>query len=238
MNFAMNGNGPENTFPLYASDEKVFIRSRGDFANLTNASEQLAAGNDGIIAPGAFWTLTSASIDFQGQGVKPQNVIQLTAPKTAFPGGTGRFFAIDTVGPNQVGLRVIGKPLNIGQPPAPAAGLTAITFVINTLTSLIEDASFDLKSMFGVDEAIPFQASFWLYKGREDLFRDLRAACVLQVIVKAMGAENRVRDGDWALKLANYTKEYRDVIDRVQLRKGPFGNSAPPSTKFDCSLSR
>jgi hypothetical protein len=238
MNFAMNGNGPENTFPLYGSDEKVFIRSRGDFANLTNASEQMAAGNDGVIAPGAFWTLTSASIDFQGQGVKPQMVIQFTEPKIAFPGSTGKFFAIDTVAPNQVGLRVIGKPLNVGQPPAPALGLTAIKFVVNTLASLIEDASFDLKSRFGIDEQIPFHASFWIYKGREDIFRDLRAACVLQVIIKAMGAETRSKDGDWAMKLANYKKEYDEVLDRVQLRFGPYGNDQPPVTRFSCQISR
>jgi hypothetical protein len=233
----MAGNGPINTNPVYATDETVWIRSRGDFASLSNSSEQLAFGNDGAIANGAYWTMTSNSIDFQGQGVTPQCVAWLTAPKASFPGG-GRFLAVDSVGPNQIVLRVIGKALNVGQPPAPLAGLSAITFTINTFASLIEDASWDLKNRFALDENVPFRASNWLYQGAEDMFRDLRAACVLQVLVKAFQAENRSKEGDWAMKLSQLKSEYNDVLDRMQLRFGPFGNSEPPVTRFSCRFSR
>ena len=233
----MAGNGPINTTPVYATSECVWIRARGDFATLTGASDQVAFGTDGAIAANAFWTLTSSTIDFNGQGVAAQDVVQLTMPKGAFP-GSGRFYAVDSVSPFTINLRMIGQPTNYGQPPASAAGITGITFNVCTFNTLIEDASWDLKSRFAIDEMVPFRASPWLYTGVESPYRDLRAACVLQVLIKAFQAEVRVKDGDWAMKLKDLKSEYNDVLDRVQLRFGPFGNSEEPITRFSCQLSR
>ncbi len=189
------------------------------------------------------WTLTSTSIDFAAQGLASQNIIQLTGPRPYFSGIGGRFFAADTVSPNTVTLRVPMKAPGVGQPPTanpvpPGGIVTGVQFVCNTFQSLIEDASFDLKSRFGIDENIQYRSSMFTYVGAEDPYRDVRAACVLQVLLKAYRAEVRDDKGDWALKITRTEREYSEVLDRVQIRWGIFGTSAPPSTIFNCKLSR
>ena len=62
--------------------------------------------------------------------------------------------AIDSVLGTSLTLRRLHKDLNVGQPPAPAAGLTNVTFTINTLDPQTEEASFDIKRRFGIDENI------------------------------------------------------------------------------------
>jgi hypothetical protein len=225
---------PISTTPVYATDELIQIRARGDYMNLTQSTDQLAYGNDGITTSGSPWTLTSASVDFNAQGVTAQNVVQLQVP--GIKAGP-RLFAVDDVSPNTLYLRLINQAPNIGQPPI-LAGASSITFTINTFANLIEDVSFDLKSRFGLDEAIPFQASAWLYVGAEALYRDLRAACVLGVLVEAYTVENRAGTGDFSKKLELFRKLQAEVLERVQLRKGVFGNASPPVTLFSCGLSR
>lgn len=230
----MPNNQPVSTVPVFCSDEKLAIRARGDYMNLSTSSEQLAYGNDGVITLGSLWTMTSSTVDFMAQGVQPQHVAEL---KLGAKAGSVRLFAVDDVQPSTLMLRLINKAPGIGQPPT-LTGATSITFTINTFDSLIEDVSFDLKSRFGIDEIIPFQASAWLYAGAEDLYRDLRAACVMGVLVEAYAAENRAGTGDYAKKLELFRKMQAEVLERVQLRKGPFGNSSPPVTLFSCGLSR
>ena len=88
------------------------------------------------------------------------------------------------------------------------AGLTNVTFTINTLDPQTEEASFDIKRRFGVDENIVDRGSSWIY----DL-RDLRMATVLSVL------------------LARYTQEARgDKGDFAQDRPGRAPSSAPSST--------
>lgn len=234
----MVGNGPLNTSPIVASDEMFWVRARGDYASLANSSEQLAAGADGVISSGTPWQLTSATIDFEAQGVQAQNVVLLTngTPRGSFP-GSGRYFAVDSASSTTLTLRVIGKPLNVGQPPA-IAGATGVTFVVNTFQTLLEDASWDLKQRFSLDEAIPFRASQWMYAGVEDPLRDLRAACVLQALLKAYQAEARTEKGDWAMKISRVSREYQEVLDRVQIRWGPWGNSQEPTSLFSLRISR
>lgn len=232
----MAGNQPVSTSPVFASDEMVAIRARGDFVTLTTASEQLAAGNDGVILSATPWTLTSVTVDFQAFGVAAQNVVYLTQPKSVFSGG-GRMFAVDTVSPNTLTLRLLNKPPGVGQPPA-INGATSVMFTINTFASLIEDASWDLKNRFDINEAVAFRASAWIYSGVEDQFRDLRAATVLQVLIKALSIENRAKDGDFWRKLDIFKKEYGEVLDRLQIRFGPQGNSGQPATLFSCQLAR
>ena len=130
-------------------------------------------------------------------------------------------------------LRRLHKDLNVGQPPAPAAGLANVTFTINTLDPQTEEASFDIKRRFGIDENIVERTSSWIY----DL-RDLRMATVLSVLVARYTQETRGDKGDFPRKLEQIKVELNQVLDRVQVRWGPFGNSEEPSTLFSCKLSR
>ena len=225
-------NLPSQSLPAYATDEDIAVRAGGDFVTLCPNWQQMAAGTDGVFANGAPWILTSTSVNFAANNVQPNQVVQLSAPKANFP-GSGMLLAIDSVSGNALVLRRLHKDLNVGQPPAPSAGLTSVTFTINTLDPQTEEASFDIKRRYGIDENIIDRGSSWIY----DL-RDLRMATVLSVLVDRYTAEVRSERGDFALKLKRCQRQLDDVLSRVQVRWGPQGNGAEPTTLFSCKLSR
>jgi hypothetical protein len=227
-------NLPELTTPLYCTDEDIVARAGGDFITLCPSWQQMAAGTDGYFNPTAPWVFCSTSTNFGNNGVTPNQVVYLTAPKSQYPGG-GALLVIDSVSADgtNLTLRRIYKDLNVGNPPAPAAGLTNITFAINTLDPQSATASFDIKRRFGIDETIVDRQSSWIF----DL-QDLRMATVLSVLLARYTQETRVDKGDFARKVQQIKIELQTVLDRVQVRWGPFGNSAEPSTLFSTKLSR
>ncbi len=223
---------PEQTVPVYCTDEDILVRAGGDFIMLCPTWQKMAAGTDGVFASSNPWVLSSASVNFAANGVSCNQVAWLTAPKTQYPGG-GQLLAIDSVSGNSITLRRPHKDLHVGQPPAPSAGLTGVTFTINTLDPQSEEASFEIKRRFGIDENITDRTSSWIY----DL-RDLRMATVLSVLYDRYIQENRTEQGDFQNKIRRIRQQLDDVQARVQVRWGPFGNSAEPSTLFGCKLSR
>ena len=225
-------NVPEQSFPIYATDEDVAVRAGGDFITLCPAWQQMAAGNDGFFAADSPWIFNSVSTSFQNNNVYPNQVLWLTGPKSVYPGG-GQLLAVDSVSGSSLTLRRLHQNLNIGQPAGPAAGLTGITFAINTLFPQIEEASFAIKRQYGIDENITYRDSSWVY----DL-RDLRIATVLWVLYDRYTAETRTERGDFARKASVIKNQLSQVLDRVQVRWGPYGNSAEPSTVFSCKLTR
>jgi len=227
-------NLPAQSLPVYATDEDIAVRAGGDWFLLAPAWQQMAAGTDGYFQAANPWVLHSTATNFGSNGVSPNQVVQLSAPKANFPGG-GQLLAIDSVSTDgtNLTLRRLHKDLNVGQPPAPAAGLTGVTFTINTLDPQIEEASFDIKRRFGIDETIAYRSSTWIF----DL-RDLRMATILTVLKDRYIAETRTERGDWSQKIAQMRSQLDQVLDRVQVRWGTFGNSAEPSTVFNCKLSR
>jgi hypothetical protein len=225
-------NLPETTSPVYCTDEDIAVRAGGDFITLCPGWQQMAYGTDGYFSSGSPWVLNSTLTNFAANSVAPNQVVWLSAPKNQYPGG-GVLMAIDSVSGSSLTLRRLHKDLNVGQPPAPNAGITNVTFTINTLDPQSEEASFDIKRQFGVDENIVDRASNWIY----DL-RDLRMATVLTVLLARYIQEARTDKGDFRRKIDLIKGDLRAVLDRVQIRWGPQGNSAEPSTLFSCKLSR
>ena len=225
-------NLPELTTPTYCTDEDIVARAGGDFITLCPAWQQMAQGTDGYFSAGAPWVLNSTLTNFASNNVAPNQVVWLTAPKSSYP-GTGQLLAIDSVSGSSITLRRIYKDLNIGNPPAPAAGLTGVAFTINTLDPQSATASFDIKRRYGIDETIVDRQSQWIF----DL-QDLRMATVLSVLYDRYTQETRTDKGDFARKVGLIKSQLQAVLDRVQVRWGPFGNSAEPSTLFSCKLSR
>ena len=225
-------NLPPQTTPVYATDEDIAVRAGGDFITLCPSWQQMAYGIDGAFAAGSQWVLTSTATNFAANNVQPNQVVWLSAPKTQYPGG-GVLLAIDSVSGSSLTLRRLHKDLNVGNPPAPSAGLTGVTFTINTLDPQTEEASFDIKRRFGIDETIVDRASSWVF----DL-RDLRMATVLSVLLSRYTQEARSEKGDWARKITLIQAELDQVLERSPSSLGPYGNSAEPSTLFSCKISR
>ena len=227
-------NLPAQSLPSYATDEDILVRASGDFVTLAPSFQRMAAGTDGVFTTGIPWVLSSATVNFGTNGVKPNQVVSLTGPKSSYPGG-GDLLAIDSVSTDgtSLTLRRPHKDLGIGSPPGPAAGLTGVSFSITTFDPQTEEASFDIKRRFGIDENITFRDSTWVY----DL-RDLRMATVLTVLYDRYTAELRSDRGDWIRKLGHIRNLRDEILDRVQVRWGPYGNSAEPSTVFSCKITR
>lgn len=225
-------NLPEQTSPVYATDEDVLVKASGDFMTLAPSWQCMAKGTDGFFNSGTPWVLNSTSINFTANGVNPNQVVALTAPKSQYPGG-GDLLAIDSVSGNSLVLRRPHKDLNVGMAPGPAAGLTGITFSITTFDPQLEEATFDIKRRFGIDENITFRDSTWIY----DL-RDLRMIVILNVLYDRYAAELRSDRGDWVRKMGHIRNMRDEILDRVQVRWGPYGGSAEPSTVFSCKISR
>ena len=223
---------PEQTSPVYATDEDIAVRAGGDFVTLCPGWQQMAYGTDGFFSPGLPWVLNSTATNFAANNVTPNQVVWLSQPKSQYP-GSGVLLAIDSVLETSITLRRLHKNLNVGQPPAPAGGLTGVTFTINTLDPQTEEASFDIKRRFGIDENITFRYSSWIYDQR-----DLRMATVLTVLKERYAAETRTERGDFAIKANSISRALDEVLDRVQVRWGPYGNSAEPSTVFGCKITR
>jgi len=214
---------------VYATDENILIRAAGDFAVLCPEWQKLATGVDGVTGGASAWLLTSASVDFETNGVQPGHFIPPRKPAAIFR-GSGEPFAVDSVSGNTVTLRRPGQATGAGQAP-PAA--TGVEFLIATLDPQTEEASFDLNRRFSIDPLIPLRSPEAVY----DL-RDLRIACVLSVLAQRYAAETRARDGDFSLKLATVKQELSDVLARLQIRWGECGQLQPPSTRFSTRIVR
>lgn len=228
-------NVPAQTNPVYCTDEDILVHAGGDFAMICPAWQQMASGNDGVFEANFPWTLNSATVDFEANGVAPNQVVWLTAPKTQYPGG-GHFLAIDTVKGNTVTLRRPYKDTGVGQPPSPPAGLTSVVFAINTLDPQIAEASYDLKQRFAIDDhptAGLLRSSSWIY----DL-QVLRVATIYTVLTERYTQETRSDHGDFEKKVERYRGKLDDAIARIQIRWGPTGNSAEPAALFSTKLSR
>lgn len=225
-------NLPDQTTPVYASDEDIAVRAGGDFVTLCPAWQKMAAGNDGFFSPSSPWILNSTLVDFAANGVAPNQVVWLTAPKSQYPGG-GELLAIDSVAETSITLRRLHKDNGVGAPPAPVAGLTNVEFTIKTLDPQTEEASFEIKRRYGIDETIAARTSSWIFDQR-----DLRMATVLTVLLSRYVQEARGDKGDFPRKIILAKAALDQVLDRVQVRWGPTGNSAEPSTLFSCKLSR
>src|SRR4051794_18663923 len=113
----------------YCTDEDIALRALADYPVICPDSQKLAHGTDGAFAAAAPWTLTSQGVDFAGYGVHAGNVVHLTQPRSVYR-NEGELFAVAAVAAGAVTLRRLGKPSGIGQPPAPAAGLTAVAFTV------------------------------------------------------------------------------------------------------------
>lgn len=228
-------NVPSQTTPVYCTDEDILVHAGGDFTLLCPPWQQMAAGTDGAFGPGSPWVLTSVSVDFQANGVSPNQVIWLTAPKSQFPGG-GHLLAIDSVSGNSLTLRRPYKALGVGQPPGLASGLSSVAFAVNTLDPQIAEASYDLKQRYAIDDLMGgdfARSSSWIY----DL-QVLRVATVYSVLLERYTQETRTGQGDFDRKVGRFRQKLDDALSRVQIRWGPLGNSAAPASLFSCKLSR
>jgi hypothetical protein len=222
---------PDRLTVLYADDEDVAVHAPGDFAVLAPAWQKVAQGVDGVFAAGPTWTLTSAASDFEAAGARPGHVVQLRKPSSVFK-GVGELFAVAGASGSALTIRRIGMAANVGAPPAPTSGLSAVEFLIATLDPQIEEASFELNRRFAIDPLVPGRTPSDLRDVRE-----LRRACVLSVLIRRYAAESRGADGDFARKLRQAESELAETLARLEVRWGSVAD-LPSSSFFSTRIVR
>lgn len=226
---------------VYCNDEDLAIRAIGDYSVLAPNSNMLAAGVDGVIDPSDLWTLTSASNDFEAQGVASGCTVNLKsatltgASKPSLPwGASGGLFGVSSVSGHSMTLRRLGMPTGVGLPVAPAVGFTTVQFAVETLAPQIEQASDEINRRYGIDPASSLRGPSEIY----DL-RELREACMLVVLVRKYTGDVRTKDGAFALKIKELTKERDDSFSRLLLRWGASPDApVPPPPAFGMRCSR
>lgn len=216
---------------VYAADEHLAIRAGGDFATLVPEWQLLAEGVDGAFVDGSPWELVSPSADFEAGGIAPGHVVRLTKPTTAFR-GSGHLLAVDSVSGSSLTLRRIGWAAGAGKPPAPPDGLAGVAFSVPTLGPQVEEASFDLNRRFGIDPRTPGRSPESLL----DL-RDLRAACVLSVLLTRYLFESRGDRGDFPRKADMLRAELSDLLARLSVRWA-IGEPERRTSRFTTRLER
>jgi hypothetical protein len=215
---------------VYCTDEDIALRALGDYPQLCPDHQKLASGTDGVFSGAGRWTLTSATVDFANAGVHAGNVIWLKAPRSQYR-NDGELLAVESVGSDgSATLRRLGKGASVGQPPAPAAGLTGVTFEVLTFDPQIDQASYEINRWYGIDATYPERTPFDA--------RQLSLLCVLWVLELAYGLNRRKRAEDFGLKYEVVKAELDDQRSRATVQWGPQGLSARPGGVFGARAGR
>lgn len=219
---------------VYCTDEAIAIRCNSDHQVLTPDANLVAEGSDGsFIAPDR-WTLHSATVDFESQGVKPGSLVTIRDTGTTKRiRGSGSLLVAATIAGKTVTLRRIGMAAGLGQPPAPADGLTGVAFGVSTLAPQIEQASDELNRRFGIDPAKASREPDWIYDRRE-----LEEATMLTVLLRQYTVDARTSDGDFPLKIREIKVALDAALSRLQLKWGPRGDSGQPASVFGMRMVR
>lgn len=216
---------------VYATDEDIALRASVDLALLCPRDQVIAAGVDGAFLGTDRWALQSNEVNFGARGCLPGHVIQLLGPSSAF-GASGALFAVGSVqSGGGLGLRRLGFPAGMGEPPAPAGGLNGVVFRMTTLGPQIELACADLDRRFGIDEALPGRR-------RSDLIdtRPLREAVALMVLHARYLDLAQGTDGPSAQKAHLVKAQLEELLARLTLRFADTSGSA--ATSFGTRMAR
>ncbi len=219
---------------LYATDEDLAIRAPTDFGLLSPRDQKLASGIDGVFDPADRWTMRSLTVDFAAQGVTTGQVVQLIGPVNLFK-PPGELLAVASVSPGAVTLRRKGQPAGMGQPPAPAAGLTGVEFLITTLGPQIERASYELDRRYGIDDLVAGHRAADLYDARE--VREVVVLTVLQRQYLAMSRDVSSSQDTLAAKAGLLQAELDELLARVVVH-WTVGGTPAATTRFQTRIAR
>ena len=222
----------------YATDEDVSLRASADFLHLCPRDQKLASGNDGSFLISDPWTLLSATVSFQANGLKPGQIILLTQPLASFK-PPGESFVVQQVSPGSVTLRRKGQAPGMGQPPSGATGLTQVEFFATTLGPQIELASYDLNRRYGIDDFVAGRRSCDLFDPRE--VRDATVLTVLYRQYMEMSRGSEERADLFATKARMYKEELSDLLARTIIHwanKSGSPTSSQSISKMATRMSR
>lgn len=140
-------------FPnLYCTDEDILDLVKGDFAGLLPEAQCMASGSDGVFLSSDRWTLTVASTpDFGDRGLAAGHVVLFEELNPRIKNDA--LVVVSADGPNCL-LRRAGLTPGLGEPPAPAAGASAVNYTCKTALPQITQAVFDLNRRYRIGSSV------------------------------------------------------------------------------------
>lgn len=225
----------------YATDEDLAIRAPADWLALCPKDQVVVAGTDGLFLVTDRWTLRSPTVNFADAGLLAGQMVRLGGQSASSL--QGDFYVVASVGPSGLALRQKGQAPGVGRPPAVATG---IEFTVRTLIPQLNRAAEDLRSRFGIDEAVLGRRACDLQESR-----GLRDATVLMVLARQYLDQARLfaqkSDGnsevpsDWYGTKARLIKaELDELLDRLALQGTEATDSGRTTScaRFATRLSR
>ncbi len=217
---------------IWSTDEAVYNRSPFDFHLLVPPSGIVAEGTDGSIAAPTPWRLSSATYDFAAIGVAPGQVVRLDKPIATFrpPGG---FYIVDAVTSAGIDLRQPSKESGSGKPPTAGVALGSISFAVLTMLPQIEQATYRINRIFGVDDTVVTRKPSDLYDARQ-----LEEATSYRTLATAYLGASRQVDDLFAKKARSFDQLANDAEAHLNLiwkaKQGP----PTVTNKFGMRLTR
>ena len=236
---------------LWCTDENIAVRCGPDFTPLMPDSQLLAWGSDGVFSSADPWTLTSASNNFGTQLPALWTLVSSTAaaglvftpspvgficwlrkPSNAFPAG-GQLLAVAAVNGTSITLRRLGLGSNVGQAPAPAAGLTGVEFQIATFAPQIEETTYEINQRYNISTSLTLRTP-------NDLadIRPLRRLAVAMTLLDRYTDESRAGAGDYSHKAELIKAEIEMLQAKLNLRWGTGIGTIPQTSWFSTRIMR
>lgn len=222
---------------VYATDEDVALRASADFAIICPKDQKLASGSDGVISATDLWTLVSASVNFQANGLQPGRIVQLTQPTAVFK-PPGESFTVVSVAPGAVTLRRKGQPVGVGQPVSTGA-LSSIEFLVTTFGPQLALASYDLNRRYGIDDFLLGRRSSDLFDPQEVLEATVLTVLYRQYLDMSRGGDER--SDTFAAKSLSCRQELDDLLARTVIHwkaSRDLLDRSGPTTRFSTRISR
>lgn len=217
---------------VWATDEAVYNRATMDFPTLVPASGQLAGASDGAIDSGAPWTLTSATVNAATYGIEAGAIVHLMPTPTTFKSPGVCWVLGSVTGGGAMVLRRPSKAASVGQPPT-ITSLTGVHFRVLTLGPQIEQASYDLNRIFGVDPLVSGRAPSDLYDPRQ-----LETAVVYRVLAQQYLAAAKQPDDDFVQKSRRYHQLATEAEAAINLIWSQNSRPLETTNRFSTRLSR
>ena len=217
------------------TDEDLILEAPADFAILCPKDQRLAWGVDGFFAPEARWTLQSAGVDFEGQGLEAGNVVQLLGPSASFR-PPGEALVVERVSGKTVVLRRKGEAEGVGQPPGPVEGLAGVEFVVTTLGPQVERVVEDVERRLGVEVA-----GLVLTESDEEAVRGVVVKAVLSGQYLAMSRDSGTSPEGFMGKAGYLRAQVEERLARLVVHVGGGGveeEGARSVSRFSTRIGR
>jgi hypothetical protein len=205
------------------TDEDIAIETP-NYRTLCPSDAIEAYGKDGTIDPSDPWKLTSATVNFASNNVRPNTVIYLIQPEDVFgpdPGDSLAVSRIDPDDPHSLILRRKGKAEGEGDPPGTGAGaVVGIEFEILTLASQIAKASREVDDELGISDAIARRPGGVLMAEDAEMLSERVVCKVLErrYMAVSKGTDTPGAQEIFLVKSKYYADRGRELETRLSLR--------------------